>query len=85
MKKFLAFLLIVAIACTAVEDIDLGNIFQKIWGWIKKAWNWLKEEGILDEIKDTLISQGVKAAVGVCTKVLDISVCEELENSFEAY
>ena len=48
MKKFLAFLLIVAIACTAVEDIDFEGFFGKLWGWVKKAWNWLGNTGILN-------------------------------------
>ena len=82
MKKFLAFLLIVAIACTAVEDIELENIFTNIWGWIKKAWNWLKDHGVLDAVKNALVTAGKEAAIALCSRWLDRSACEGVVNSF---
>ena len=52
MKKFLAFLLIVAIACTAVEDMDFEGLLDKFFELLKKGWNWIQEQGILNIIAE---------------------------------
>ena len=81
MKKFLAILLIAVIVCQAVEDeIDMNswwsNLWDKIKKAVKKAWNWLKEKGILEKIKNALITAGKYAAMALCKKWFDADVCE---------
>ena len=50
MKKFLAFLLIAVIACTAVEDLDFEGFWGSVWSGIKTAWNWLGDHGVLGAV-----------------------------------
>ena len=81
MKKFLAILLIAIIACMTVEEeMELNSWFSKLWDKIKnavkKAWNWLKEKGILDKIKNALVTAGKYAAIALCKKWFDAETCE---------
>ena len=78
MKKFLAFLLIAIIACNTVEDLTLQNILDYLKELYEKAVQWLKDNGVYDEVIAALKTLGKEAAVGVCTKWLDRTMCEAL-------
>ena len=80
MKKFLAFLLIAIIACTTVEDIDLESLWKKIKNAFKKGVKWLKDKGIFDTVKNTLIKLGKQAAIALCAKYIGQSTCETVVN-----
>ena len=80
MKQFLAFLLIAIVACTTV-DLDLESWWDSIVDFFTRGWNWLKENGLLDIIKDTLIKLGKEAAINLCAGWLERSTCEAVINS----
>ena len=82
MKKFLAFLLIAIVACTTVEDLTFkdfwSDIVDDIKGIIKKGIDWLKEHLCYDQLKNTLLDLGKKAAMLLCTKWLGQETCEAI-------
>ena len=80
MKKFLAILLIAVIVCmTAEEEMEFNSWFSNLWkkitGAVKKAWNWLKEKGILNTIKNLLITAGKAAATALCSSYFTPAIC----------
>ena len=63
MKKFLAFLLIAIIACTAVEDLELEGLWDKFKNWCKK--NWSKIKGTFITIATNI---GKASIIALCQK-----------------
>ena len=74
MKKFLAILLIAAIACEAYEEITL----EDIWNNVQDAINWLRDHGYLDKIKELAYTVGKYLAKNLCKKYLDENICDQV-------
>jgi len=68
MKKFLAFLLIAKVSCTTVEGLNFELRLDGIVDFFKRVCNWLKENGVLDLVKDTFWRLGKKVAINLCSK-----------------
>ena len=68
MKKFLVFLLIAVIACTAVEDFELNGLWGKIKGWLNSAWDWIYDHTI-GKLQEWAINQVNKA----CQKYIGLN------------
>ena len=94
MRKFLAVLLIAAIACTEVVDTEVAPEFNDVelknWldglkkGWnaltsgVKKAVNWLKEKGYWDTIVKAAKTAGKLAAKALCAKYTSGDTCGQI-------
>ena len=65
MKKFLAILLIAIVACETVEELHLEDVLD-----------WLRNSGILDAVKNYIISYGKKMAVDFCAGYISRSICQ---------
>ena len=77
MKKFLAFLLIAVIACTAVEDFDFEGFWDGFVDIFRRGVEWFQRNGFWDQIKNTLKTAGKQAALELCQRWHTYALCKD--------